>query len=425
MKTFRCQWSNNLVGGASIKQTRIRAIQEWAYPGVTGRKAKVALEGSKNGLGKEDPIAVTGGEKRDPEPAANTPKSSPKPDQTAEPSSPEPSEDHANPEVMTPEQEARRESEERIRGLLKAYQETLNTVEDLPAVVWVPWDRKGPGRYFKVPYLRFFLKYFVEHHIGRSLDTLNRRFLATAALSSDPDANTSAREAVKLYLQSLPSPPYRVLIFSAVLAALVIALPLQAFGNVFYVLDLVGAMLRFDVSYVGRALAGKDLGPTVRSLIVLLIGLMVVGALLTSPFGLKRILFNLYPWTKERLDTTAARSHGYRVEGIYALEEGIFSEVGIRRPKEGRWDLAFQTFLLSLLLVFGLCLAGLTLVIYMSWYIKLNLPVEGSRMNIHFTLPNVSWPYYAVFSGLVFALFVLLLRRLVAAWKKRSLNASS
>jgi hypothetical protein len=325
---------------------------------------------------------------------------------------------------MTPEQEARGESEERIRGLLKAYQETLDTVEDLPVVVWVPWDRKGPGRYLKVPYLRLFLKYFVEHHIGRSLDTLNRRFLATAALSSDPDSNSSKREAVNLYLQSLPSPPYRILIFAAVLAALVIALPLQAFGNVFYVLDLVGALLRFDVSYVGRALAGKDLGPAARSLTVLLIGLIGVGALLTSPFGLKRILFNLYPWTKERLDSTAARSHGYRIEGIYTLEEGIFSEVGIRRPKEGRWDLVFQSFLLSLLLVFGLCMAGLTLVIYMSWNIHLDVDIEGSRMTTHFTLPHVSWVYYALFTGLVFAAFVLLLRRLITAWKKRSRNAS-
>ena len=80
-------------------------------------------------------MALTGGEKRDPEPAANTPKSSPNPDQTAEPSSPEPSEDHANPEGTTPEQEARRESEERLRGLLEAYQQTLDTVEELPAVV--------------------------------------------------------------------------------------------------------------------------------------------------------------------------------------------------------------------------------------------------------------------------------------------------
>jgi len=368
-------------------------------------------------------MAATGGEKRDPEPAANTPEISPNPDQTAEPSQgPDTFEDRANPEGPTPEQEARRESEERIRGLLEAYQETLDTVEELPAVVWVPWDRKGLGRYFKVPYLRLFLKDFVEYHIGRSLDTLNRRFLAIAAVSGDPDSNRTNREAVKLYLQSLPRPPYRLLIFTAVLTALVIALPLQAFGNVFYVLDLVGAMLRSDVGYVGRAFQGKEIGPTMRSLAVLLVGLIVVGGLLTSPFGLKRILFNSHPWTKERLDSTAARSHGFRVEGLYALEDSVFEEAGIRRPKEGRWDLAFQTFLLSFLLVFGLCMAGLTFLFFMARDFNLNVDAGGSA-NVHFTLPEVSWVYYALFTALVLAAFVLLLRRLLTAWKKRKRNA--
>ncbi len=282
-------------------------------------------------------------------------------------------------------------------------------------VVWVPWDRKGLGRYFKVPYLLWFLTYFIVHHIDRSLNTLNRCYLETAALSPDP-------EAVKLYLQSLPRTPYRVLIFAAVLAALIIALPLQAFGNVFYVLDLAGAMLRSDVSYVGRAFQGKDLGPTVRSFIVLLGGLIVVAALLTSPFGLKRILFNLYPWTRERLDSTAARGQGLRVEGLYALEDGIFAEAGIRRPKEGRWDLIFQTFLLSVLLVFGFCLAALTLAVLLSW--NMNLDVDsGASSDVTFMLPVVSWVYYALFTGLVLAAFVLLLKRPITAWTKRSRNA--
>ena len=79
------------------------------------------MEGSKDGAGKEDPG-----------PAANTPNSSPNPDQAAESSGPEPSED---PEGMASEQDARQEYGGRIRGLLKAYQETLDTVEDLPAVV--------------------------------------------------------------------------------------------------------------------------------------------------------------------------------------------------------------------------------------------------------------------------------------------------
>jgi hypothetical protein len=379
----------------------------------------VTLEGSKNGPGKEDPTAASREEKLGPEPVANTSKDPPNPDRTAESSRAERSEYPAEPEATTPEQEARQESEERIRVLLGAYQETLDTVEELPAVVWIPWDRKRPGSYFKVPYLRWFLKYFVEYHIDRSLNTLDRRFNAIAALSDDPGSDGPNRGAVELYLRSLPKPPYGILIFTAVLAALVVALPLQAFGNVFYVLDIVGAVLRFNVGYVGRALQGNEIGPTVRSLIVLLVGLIAVGAVLTSPFGLKRILFNLHPWTREGLDSTAARSHGYRVEGLYALEDSVFEEAGIRRPKEGKWDLVFQTFLLVLLLLFGLCLAFLTLVILMSW--NINLHVEtGSSANVKFKLPVVSWVYYALFTGLVFAAFAFLLKRLVAAWKKRN-----
>ena len=82
------------------------------------------------------------------------PKKSTSPDRLAQPSQDsETSEDHANPEVMTPELEAKQAYEERIRTLLRAYQGLGDTVEELPPVVWVPWDRKKPGSYFKVPYL--------------------------------------------------------------------------------------------------------------------------------------------------------------------------------------------------------------------------------------------------------------------------------
>ena len=157
-------------------------------------------------------------------------------------------------------------------------------------------------------------------------------------------------------------------------------------------------------------------------MIVLLFGLTVVGAVLTSPFGLKRILFNLHPWTNERFDSTAARGHGYRVEGLYILEERVFQEAGIRRPQEGRWDLMFQTFLLLLLLVFGLCLAVLTLAILLAWNIILNVDT-GASAKVNFTLPEVSWVYYALITALIFTAFILLLKRLVAAWKNRSRHA--
>jgi hypothetical protein len=143
---------------------------------------------------------------------------------------------------------------------------------------------------------------------------------------------------------------------------------------------------------------------------------------MTSPFGLKRILFNLYPWTKERLDSTAARGHGFRAEGLYALEGSVFAEAGVRRPKEGRWDHVFQTFLLSLLLVFGLCLTFLTLAVLLSWNVNLNVDT-GASSEVTFLLPVVSWVYYALFTGLVLAAFVLLLKRLITAWTKRSRKA--
>jgi hypothetical protein len=247
------------------------------------------LEASKSGPGKEQAQAVNGAEKEISAPATDTPKSPADPDLTMGPSSSEPSEDNASQENTTPEQAASQETQKRLEELLGAYQETLDAVEDLPAVVWVPWDRKRPGSYFKVPYLRWFLRYFVTYHINKSLETLNRRFHATAALTGDPHTNWKTRETVKLYMRSLPSPPYRVLIFTAVLSALVIALPLQSFGNVFYVLDLVGALLRFDVGYVGRALDDNQVGPTIRSVIVLLFGLTVVKPArerLTPPTGL-------------------------------------------------------------------------------------------------------------------------------------------
>ena len=378
------------------------------------------MDASKSGPGQEGAPSVAGAEKETPGPAANTLQSPPDP--TAESPAPEPSEDDANSEETTPEQEAAQEIQQHLEELLEAYQETLDEVEDLPAVVWVPWDRKRPGRYFKVPYMRWFLRYFVTYHINRSLDALNRRYHATAALAGDPDSNWKLRETLKLYLRSLPRPPYRVLIFTAVLSALVIALPLQSFGNVFYVLDLVGALLRFDVGYVGRALDDNQVGPTIRSVIVLLIGLTAVGAVLTSPFGLKRILFNLHPWTDEPFGSTAARDHGYRVEGLYAMEERVFEQAGIRRPQEGRWDLVFQTFLLLLLLLFGLCVAFVTLAILLAWNIRINLET-GAPADVHFFLPQVSWIYYALITVVIFAAFTQLLRRLVAAWKNRSRHA--
>ena len=306
-----------------------------------------------------------------------------------------------------------------MKALIVAYQRTLEKVDDMPALVWISWARTGPGKYMKIPYLRWFLRFFVAHHVNRNLTALGRRLHSNAALAEDSDANRSSREMIKLYQQSLPSPPYRNLIFAVIAAALVIALPLQAIGNVFYVLDLVGAVLRVDVSYLGRAFASKELVPTVRSLLVLLIGLIVVAGLLTSPFGLKRALLNLYPWTDEDFGQTAARSHGYRVDGIYALEAKVFDHVGAKQPLEGRWDLGFQTALLVCLVLVELLLILITAAISFSLPIFIDIDIGGDGPVYEFSLPNLPAWNYGLVTGLVFVACVLLIRRLAGAWKMR------
>ena len=97
--------------------------------------------------------------------------------------------DHnSSPPLPTPESGAQRhEAEEQgTKSLLAAYQQTFEVVEDLPAVVWVRWRGKGLRRFVKFPYLRWFIRYFLIHHIYRNLTLLNRRLNVMAAMNSDP-----------------------------------------------------------------------------------------------------------------------------------------------------------------------------------------------------------------------------------------------
>jgi hypothetical protein len=325
--------------------------------------------------------------------------------------------------AQTPKSGAQRESEQSTKKLLAAYQGMLDVVEELPAIVWLRWGEKGLGRFLKIPYLGWFLGYFLTHHIRKSLSTLSRRFHAIDALAEDPDSNKANREAVDLYLKSLPPMPYRNLAFAVVIAALLVALPLQSFGNVFQVLDIVGALIRVDTSQLARAFQYKELWSTLRATIVFLFGFAVVAALLTSPFALKRMLFNLYPATKERIDSTAAREHTFSVEGLYALEDRVFGKVGLRRPKEGRGDLVVQICVLMLLLLLSLFLGFLALVIAMSWEINIEVTSDAPA-NVNMTLPEVHWIFYALPALIFLIAFVFLLKRLIIAWGRRNRPAS-
>ena len=204
------------------------------------------MQGKKGSLDREELAAGTEGS-NDQQRTAETSEHSSSPDQTSGPSDYSVLPEHTTPAAATPESGTPSESEERIKELLAAYQATLEVAEDLPAVVWVRWGDKGLRRLLKVPYLRWFLRYFLTHHMDKRLNDLNRRLHAIAALANDPDINKADRDTVKLFLQSLPPPPYRKLVFTVVIAAVLVALPLQSFGNVLDVLPLVAAMLRFDI----------------------------------------------------------------------------------------------------------------------------------------------------------------------------------
>jgi hypothetical protein len=323
----------------------------------------------------------------------------------------------------TPESGAQGGSEEqRTKRLLAAYQQTFEVVEDLPAVVWVRWRGKGLRRFVKFPYLRWFIRYFVLLHIYRNVTILNRRFHIISAMNSDHDVNKWDREAVGLYLQGLPTPPYRRLAFAVFFAALLVALPLRSLGDVTLVLDLVGSIMTVDIGGVAEAFTVNKFGETVRAMLVLLLTSFILGFFLTSPFVLKRMLFNLYPAAKERLSYTAAREQALSVKGIYAIEDQVFNEVGLRRPQETPFDLFFRVFVLLVLLLLSVLLGLMSLLAALAVAMEeKSIAFKGSGWYIHLTV-NTYWEAIIFFAlpAIIFLMaFVVYFRLLLKAWRSR------
>jgi hypothetical protein len=332
--------------------------------------------------------------------------------------------DHnTSPPVPTPQLEAQGcESEEQhTERLLAAYQQTFEVVEDLPAVVWVRWRGKGLRRFVKLPYLRWFIRYFLIHHIYRNLTLLNRRFHVMAAMNSDHDVYKWDREAIKLYLQGLPPPPYKRLAFTIFFAALLVALPLRSLGDVTLVLDLVGSVMKVDIGGVAKAFTAKEFGETVRAMLVLLLTSSILAFLLTSPFVLKRMLFNLYPATKDRLIHTAAREQSFSVKGVYAIEDRVFNEVGLRRPKEAPFDLFSRIFVLVVLLLLSVLLGLMAFLAAVAAATAQHMALEGSGWYIGLTV-DTYWDaivFFALPAIIFFIAFVACFRLLLKAWRRR------
>src|SRR5215218_8374611 len=339
--------------------------------------------------------------------------------------------DNTSPPLPTPESGAQRhESEEqRMKSLLAAYQQTLEVVEDLPAVVWVRWRGKGLRRFVKFPYLRWFIRYFLIHHVYRNVTILSRRFHVMAAMNSDPAINKADREAVGLYLQGLPPPPYKRLAFIIFFAALLVALPLRSLGDVTVVLDLVGSIMKVDIGGVAKAFTAQEFGETVRGMLILLLTSSILAFFLTSPFVLKRMLFNLYPANRERLVHTAAREQSFSVKGVYAIEDQVFGEVGLRRPKEAPFDLLIRVFLLMVLLLLSVILGLLALVTAVAAASGENITLEASYFYINVVVDSpleellspivAAIIFFAVPAIIFFIAFVASFRVLLKVWRRR------
>src|SRR5215211_1140460 len=333
--------------------------------------------------------------------------------------------DHnSSPPLPTPEVGAQGGSEEqRTKRLLAAYQQTFEVVEDLPAVVWVRWRGKGLRRFVKFPYLRWFIRYFLIHHIYRNLTILNRRLNVIAAMNSDHDVYKWDREAVTLYLQATPSPPYKRFAFTIFFAALLVALPLRSLGDVTVVLDVVGSIMKVDIGGVAKAFTAQEFGETVRAMLVLLLTSSILAFFLSSPFVLKRMLFNLYPANRERLIHTAAREQAFSVKGVYAIEDQVFSEVGLRRPKETPYDLIFRAFVLVVLLLISALLGLLALLAAGAAASAKEFTLEGSGWYIHMTV-DTYWDatFFLAVAIIFFMAFVASFRVLLKAWRRRNLT---
>ena len=362
-------------------------------------------------------------ERKDQQSTPETPKPSPSSPLTAGPLDYTVlAQEHTAPSTSASGLEEQGGSGEKTRRLLSAYKETFKVAEDLPAVVWVPWSEKGVFRFLKVPYMRWFLDYFLAHHMHKSLNILNREFHAIAAVNSDHDVNKWDREAITLYLQSLPPPPYKRLAFAIFFVALLIALPLRSFGDVTHVLDLVGSIMKVDIGGVAKAFSAKEFWETVRAMLVLLLSFSAVTSLLASTFVLKRMLFNLYPAAKERLGSPAARDQAFRVEGLYAIEDRVFGEFDLRRPKEVPLDLLFRAFVLVLLLLLSVFLGVLVLVaaVFAAVSEELMAALGGTI--------TVSWQGTGIvaFCAIIFFIaFVVGFKRLLIAWRRRTRSASN
>ena len=261
-----------------------------------------------------------------------------------------------------------------ILELLAAYNETLDLYDRLPHVVWVRKSQGFLGRFLLVPRWRWPLRYFLSHHMARTLMLLKRRFYADTAISGDAEVSRVEREVVENFEQTLPPIPYKRLIIGLsflifLLASLMVGNRGDAILNKVPPAALEAAtspqtMASPEDSEVHELFGAASKDPSSAFTVALILVILIWGALtvVVSGFRLKRMLFNLYPLERESLLSTSDVDHRARFEGIYALEARLFSELGMSPPFEPPFDLLVGVVIRALSLLWAMLLICVGLV---------------------------------------------------------------
>ena len=278
-----------------------------------------------------------------------------------------------------------------LTDLLAGYRAALQVADQLPPLLTV---RAGDGRItrrVRVPRLRMFLRYFLNHHVCRRLAHLKRAFHADAAVGRERMGELAA---IEHFEQAIAPVPLRRLvvaftvsvIFSAVLVAnLARALAPEPLSEASTALrGSVASVVEVDTNGLIDAAGKFDVASGAAAVIVLSLALYVISALPITSFRLKRMLLNLSPTDARTLASTAALSHVSRADGIYRHERAAFKALGVPPPREIPFDLIAQATLMLLPLLLGVSLL----------VANLGTLAESFRMDLltaSFTVAALAW----------------------------------
>jgi hypothetical protein len=246
-----------------------------------------------------------------------------------------------------------------VRELLVAYHGLLGAVDGLPAVPLVLWthaDRGLPARLRYLPRPKWLLRLFVVRHLDASLALLARRYSAGAALGSLSETDLRDREAVKEFRQSLPPVRQALYFVLPVVAVLTVARPLPAllakylrraaptgrFESWRATIEQLGQGFSTDAGSLDKALntlVKGGPGQTATVLFILALAAYLVLRPFVPAFRLKRMLLNLSADRREPRPSATSRWSVSQATGIYEQERQVFTELGVRRPREVPFDL--------------------------------------------------------------------------------------